>query len=787
MTDENDKHSKQEAAKEHDAANGHGHKNGNGNGSHLGMAGRMAQAFVHSPLTPLLFLAMLAMGIMGLIVTPRQEDPQISVPMIDVYVKFPGASAQEVASLAIEPLERIMSEIPGVKHVYAAAEREQGLVIVRFVVGEALGPSIVKVHDKIQSNLDKIPPGVEHPLVKPVGIDDVPVVTLTLWSEHLDQGQIRTLANDILQRLKEVPDTGAGFVVGGLREQIRVQVRPERLSGFSVSLDQVAHTIRTANSEQKAGSTESYGQHFTVYTGSFLQTVQDVANLVVTTREGAPVYVRDIATVTEEPEEPKSLVSYYTGKEYPGEAVARGQPAVTIALAKKIGSNGVEVANNILAKIDALKHKDLGLITPDIHVEVTRNYGKTADDKVTSLIKKLFIATGAVTILVWLALGWRPAFVVTLVIPVVLLMTIFAAWMGGFTIDRVSLFALIFSIGILVDDAIVVIENIYRRWLMKGETDTETVIDAVREVGNPTILATFTVVAALMPMAFVTGLMGPYMSPIPALGSVAMILSLFAAFVFVPYLAMRVKPGMNALKKAEESEERDKERIALVFDKVLVPLIDSRRKGNIFLIALIATFFFVCMFFIWKWVPVKMLPYDNKPEFSVVINMPSGSALPATANLTSKIAERMRSELPHITAIQTYVGAARPFDFNGMVRHYYMRNKPWHAEIQVQLKDKTERDESSHELAVMARQIVDEVAGDYNRRHRQGKGVRTTVVEMPPGPPVLQTVVAEIYGPDKDTRQHAARMMTHIFENTEGMADIDNYLQDDYETWRFEV
>ena len=757
-------------------------------GQDLGMAGRMAQAFIHSPITPLLFFAMLAMGIMGLIMTPRQEDPQISVPMIDIYVQYPGATSIEVSSLAIEPLERIMSEIPGVKHVYSAAERGRGMVTVRFIVGEELGPSIVKVHDKIQSNLDKMPPGIQPPLVKPVGIDDVPAVTLTMWSENLDQGQLRTLSNDVLQRLKEIPNTGSGFVVGGLREQIRVEVRPERLSGYNVSLDQVANTIRTANSEQKAGTTESSGMHFTVYTGSFLRTASDISNLMIAARNGAPVYVRDVADVSEEPEEPKSMVTYYSGIEKENGA-AYGMPAVTIAIAKKIGSNGVTVAEDILAKIESLKSPDIGLITPDVHVEVTRNYGESARNKVNALITKLFIATGAVTILVWFFLGWRPAFVVTLVIPVVLLMTIFVAWLGGFTIDRVSLFALIFSIGILVDDAIVVIENIYRRWLAKGTTDTATAIDAVREVGNPTILATFTVVAALMPMAFVSGLMGPYMSPIPALGSAAMMLSLFAAFVFVPWLAMRIKPGIVALEKAEHAEERANERVGKILNKTLVPLIHDRRKGYIFLIGLIVVFVFVCSFFLLKWVPIKMLPNDNKPEFSVVINMPSGTAVPTTANLTNRIAERLREEVPHVTALQTYVGTAKPFDFNGMVRHYYLRDKPWQAEIQVQLIDKKKRSESSHELAVMARKIVDEMAAEYNDLNPPGtgKGVRTTVVEMPPGPPVLQTVVAEIYGPDAETRRDVARQLTAMFESTEGMADVDNYLQDNYQIWRFEV
>ncbi|MGB1110729.1 MAG: efflux RND transporter permease subunit, partial [Gammaproteobacteria bacterium] len=479
----------------------------------LGVAGGMAKAFIHSPISLLLFFAMLAMGILGLIATPRQEDPQISVPMVDVMLKYPGASVQQVTALAMEPLERIMSEIPGVKHVYGAAEREQAVVTIRFKVGEELGPSLVKVHDKLQANADIMPPGVMQPLVKPVGIDDVPAVTLTLWARDVDDSVMRRLALKLLQDLKRIPDTGRGFVVGGRAEQLRVEIRPERLAGFGLSMDQVANTIRTANSERFTGETERGNQHFDVYAGGFLRTAGELERLVVATHEGSPVYVRDIAEVTLGAEEYDSLVNYYSGAAYPGgegdnQVVADGEQAVTIAIAKKIGTNGVTVAQAVLDHVESLKGR---LIPDNVHVEVTRNYGASANDKVNSLIFKLFIATGAVTILVLWALGLRPAVVVTLVIPVVLLMTVFGAWVMGFTIDRVSLFALIFAIGILVDDAIVVVENIYRRWLMKGETDADTAIDAVREVGNPTILATFTVVAALLPMGFVRGLMGPYM------------------------------------------------------------------------------------------------------------------------------------------------------------------------------------------------------------------------------------------------------------------------------------
>jgi multidrug efflux pump subunit AcrB len=741
----------------------------------LGIAGATAKAFIHSPLSPLLFIAMLGMGLLGLMMTPRQEDPQISVPMIDIFVQYPGASTEQVVSLAVEPLERVLSEIPGVKHVYSAAEREQGVITVRFKVGEQMGPSLVKVHDKLQANQDVLPPGVMQPLVKPKGIDDVPAVTLTLWSDVIDDAALRALAFKLLQNLEQIPDTGQGFVVGGRAEQIRVAVVPQRLRGFGVSLDAIAQTIRTANAERRAGSIEAESGHLTVYAGAFLSTASDLERLMVGTHAGAPVYLRDVAEVSLAPEEYNRQVNYYTGPSYPGDVVANGLPAVTIAIAKKEGSNGVTVANAILEKVERLK----GQLLPDnVRVEVTRNYGETANDKVNELIFKLFVATGAVTVLVLFALGLKPAIVVTLVIPVVLLMTVFSAWIMGYSIDRVSLFALIFSIGILVDDAIVVVENIYRRWLMKGETDTETAVDAVAEVGNPTIIATFTVVAALLPMGFVSGLMGPYMEPIPALGSVAMIFSLFAAFAFTPWLAMRIKPTMKALEKAERREHRTAEALDGLFRRILLPLLERKSMGYGFLFALIGAFFLSCLLFYFKAVPFKMLPFDNKPEFSVVLDMPEGTALGTTVNNTRILTEEIR-KIPEVVAIQTYAGTAKPFDFNGMVRHYYLRSKPWQGEIQVQLTHKSERDRTSHEIAVEARAALTPIAEEM--------GANITVVEMPPGPPVLQAVVAEIYGPDARTRRQVAADMTHIFEEVESLADVDNYMQAPHKVLRFDV
>ncbi len=762
------------------------HSETNYSEEHLGLAGRTARFFIRSPLSPLFFISMLLMGLLGLLMTPRQEDPQISVPMIDIMVQYPGASAVQVSNLAIQPLERIMSEIPGIKHVYSASQRGQGMVTVEFDVGELMGPSLVKVNDKLASNMDKVPPGVMPPLVKSKGIDDVPIVTLTLWSRDLDgdglpdvdDGQLRLLAQDLLQSLKEVKDTGSGFIVGGRREQVTVDVYPERLSGYQISLDQVAQTIRTANAETRAGGVESSGSHFSVVTGSFLKTVDDVNRLVVGTFNDVPVYVHDVARVTQGPEDAKQLIAYYTGQAAPKNLKGDGSPAVTIAIAKKELTNGVTVANSIINRVNDLRGE---LIPNNVEVSITRNYGETANDKVNELIFKLFIATAFVFVLVFLAFrALRPAIVVMLVIPVVLLMTVFVAWVTSYTIDRVSLFALIFSIGILVDDAIVVVENMYRRWLEEGRTDVDTAVDAVREVGNPTILATFTVIAALLPMGFVSGMMGPYMRPIPALGSVAMFISLFAAFVFTPYLAISkwLRPTMGYLQVAEKREHKEAEQLEKLFRRILTPLIEHKGKRFLFRALMWGAFLFTLSFFYFKWVAVKMLPLDNKPEFSVVLDMPEGSALPVTANLTHRIAEKLR-ELPEVTAIQLYAGTARPFDFNGMVRHYYLRGEPWQGELQVQLLHKTKRKRSSHEIAVDARQMLQKLI--------QGTGAKVAVVEMPPGPPVLQSVVAEIHGPTADVRRQFTRDMTELFARAESTRDVDNYLRDPYDYWRFDV
>jgi len=751
----------------------------------LGLAGNLAQTFMHSPLTLLFLIATFAIGIAGFIATPRQEDPQISVPMVDVFVSYPGASTEQVASLVADPLERIMSEIPGVDHVYSASIRDQAVITVQFDVGEEMGDSLVKLYDKLQSNMDIIPPGVSPPLVKPKGVDDVPILTLTLWSDSLDDAALRLIALDVMQEVKEISETSKSFVVSGRQEQLRIEVKPERLAGYDITLEQIAGTIMTANSEKTVGTVESGDNNFNLYTGSFLHNAEDVERLVVAMHNGNPVYIRDIADVYHGPGEAHKFVNFYTGAASNENKTANGSPAVTLAIAKKSGTNGVSVVEEVLHRIDEMKGR---LIPGNVEISITRNYGKSAQDKVNGLMFKLMLVTIAVTVLIFWFLNWRAALVCFIVIPNVILVTTFFALMMGYTIDRVSLFALIFSIGILVDDAIVVVENMYRRWAMDGEISDATSADAVREVGNPTILATFTVIAALLPMGMVRGMMGPYMEPIPALGSVAMMYSLFAAFVFTPYLALRFKPNMESLHKMEAVEHRTVKRLEGFYRGILNPLIDNRLMGMGFLISLFIVFFMCVSLFYFKAVKVKMMPLDNKSVFNVVINFPAGTALPITANLTRQMAEEVR-KIPEVTAIQSYVGTAAPYDFNGLVRHYYLRQQPWQADLNVQLLHKKERERSSHEIALEVRNTLNNLVAAKIKEgiYKKTAAPKFQIVEMPPGPPVLQTMVAEVYGPTAQERHEVAMKLTKLFEQADSITDVDNLIQRPYEIWNFRV
>jgi len=740
------------------------------------MAGNIARNYINSPITPLFLIASFLIGVFGVIFTPRQEDPQISVPMADIFVQYPGATAKQVEALVSEPLERLLKEINGVEHVYSASMRGQSLITVQYYVGENNEKALVNLYNKLSSNADIVPPGVNQPLIKPKGADDVPMITFTLASNELDSSQLRLLGLDALQSLGEIDGANQGYVIGGEPREIKIQVSPEKLAGYGISLTQIGQTIHAANSELETGRIEAWQQSFKVYTGDFITSEEDIENLIVGIQDNAPVYVRDIATVTSNAEDPSKMVTFYTGKGHSGKNKAPdGQNAVTIALAKKSGVNGVSVAEDAIARMESLKGV---LIPPEVNVTVSRNYGQSANDKVNNLIFKLFVATGAVTLLVWLFLGWRAGVVVAIVIPSVILSTVFMAWVMDFTIDRVSLFALIFSIGILVDDAVVVLENIYRRWLMSNNTDTETSVAAVAEVGNPTIIATLAVIAALMPMAFVSGMMGPYMAPIPALGSVAMIISLFAAFAFTPWLAMRIKPSMETLKKAEQKEHEQSEKMEKFFRKLLGSLLIGKAKGWGFLIGIVLAFFVAIMLVYEAMVPVKLLPFDNKPDMSVVINFPEGTALPVTANLTHELVKELQ-KIEEVNTMESYVGTAAPYDFNGLVRHYYLRQSPWEADIQIHLVDKNSRERTSHEVAESMRANLVKIA--------EKSGAKIQIVEMPPGPPVMQAIVAEVYGPDEATRKETTKALTDVFENASNVTDIDNLLTAPHNSWRFVI
>ena len=738
----------------------------------VGFAGWFAQKFIQSPLTPLLLIASFVIGMLGMIITPREEDPQISVPMADIFVAYPGASAEQVKNLVAEPLERLMSEIGGVKHVYSMSRDGSALVTVRFHVGQQMEASLVKLYDKLSSHMDVIPKGVLPPLVKPKGIDDVPVVTLTLSSKVHDIVTLRKLAMDVQQRVKSLPDTGQSFVVGGSPEQVRVEVDPARLSAYGVTLGQIARAITSANQRTQAGDFVDGNHSFTVFSGEFLHDARQVGDLIITSIETRPVFLRDLARISQGESETKTIVTH---SQREGARTFGTYEAVTVAVAKKRGANGVDVAHSVMQEIETLKGS---LIPSSVQITATRDYGQTADEKVSGLIFKLIIVTVIVTLLMWLTMGRQPAIIVAITIPVVLLMTLAVAYLMGFTINRVSMFALVFAIGILVDDAIVVVENIYRRWLEKKNTDTELTVQAVDEVGNPTILATFTVVAALLPMAFVSDMMGPFMLPIPALASAAMLFSLLAAFIFVPWLSAMIKPDMQQLEKAATREHAEGKKIAKYYEKLIGPIMANRGLGMITLFSIIFAMLASVSMFYFGAVAFKMLPFDNKSEINIVIDLPEGTDLFQTANLANRIGEAL-NRVPEVNAYQTYVGTASPFNFNGLVRHYFLRSEPWQADIAVQLAPKKDRKRSSHEIAINIREALQPMSRAAN--------ARLTIAEAPPGPPVLASMVAEVYGPTAEIRRQTATDLMRIIQETPDTADINTFMIRPYQEAAFEI
>ncbi|MEJ5349654.1 MAG: efflux RND transporter permease subunit [Desulfosoma sp.] len=731
---------------------------------HLGLAGRVAKAFIDSKLTPLVILASLLLGLGAVLLLPREEEPQIVVPMLDIFVSMPGASAKEVEERVTKPMEKLLWEIPGVEYIYSTSSPERSFVIVRFKVGEDEEESIVRLNQKMFANFDLIPPGASPPLIKPRSIDDVPILALTLWSADLDAFALRRLAAQLHDHVKQVPNVSEVHIIGGQRRQIRVLPDPAKMAAHGVAADRLLHSLAGANRSLASGRMVSNNREILLDTGEFLRSAEDVGSLVVAVYEGRPVFLRDVAEVIDGPEEPADYVFFGGGPAFEGKPFQELFPAVTLSIAKRKGTNAIDVAHAVLKKIDSLKGR---LIPPEVHVTVTRDYGETAKEKSDELLWHMTIAVISVTLLILATLGVRESGIVAIAIPVTLALTLTVFYLGGYTLNRVTLFALIFSIGILVDDAIVVVENIVRHYRMphnRGRNPLEVAVEATAEVGNPTILATFAVIAAILPMAFVRGLMGPYMRPIPVGATAAMLFSLAVAFVVTPWASVRLlRPEVEAKHEAEGWTTR-------VYRRAMRPLIHEPFWRYGFLVFVVLLLLGAMSLVAFKAVRVKMLPFDNKSEFQVVIDMPEGSTLEQTAAATRHIAQVI-AEAPETTHYQLYIGTAAPHNFNGLIRHYFLRRGPNVADIQVNLVPKGDRKAQSHDIAKRLRPAIQEVARLY--------GANVKVAEIPPGPPVLQTLVAEIYGPDETGRLAIARQVKEIFEKTEGVVDVDWYVEDD--------
>jgi multidrug efflux pump subunit AcrB len=745
------------------------------------IAGRLAHAFINSKLTPLFLVASIALGVAAVVMLPREEEPQIIVPMIDVMVAFPGASAKEVETRITKPMERLLWEIPGVEYVYSTSSPGSSMAIVRFYVGEDEEKSIVRLNQKMFAHFDLIPPGASQPLIKPRSIDDVPFLALTLWSRELDGFQLRRAAAELRNDLQQIPDISATQLIGGQRRTVLVEPDPSQMAAYGVSASRIQGVLQMENRETHAGIITRQNEAFSVHLDGFFKNAEDLGNLVVGAHDNVPVYLRSLAKITDGPEEPADYVFFSPGPaakvkgiEIPpvenrlvsGKSLGDDlMPAVTITFAKRKGKNAVVLAEEALRKAESFRARHF---PASLQMTVTRNYGDTASEKSNELLLHMMIAVISVTILIWLVLGFRESGVVAVAIPVTLALTLVVFLLYGYTLNRITLFALIFSIGILVDDAIVVIENIVRHKRMpqnRNRSFMDVAVEAVDEVGNPTILATFTVIAAILPMAMVRGLMGPYMRPIPIGASAAMIFSLLVAFVITPWAAMRFLRGAHAGHEAGEVEDRSTRLYRWFMGKLL-----STTKNQWMFLGLVVVLLLAAMSTVYfKLVVVKMLPFDNKSEFQVIVDMPEGTSLEETAAATRALAVRL-NEIPEITDYETYVGTASPFNFNGLVRHYYTRRGENVADIQVNLTPKGDRQDQSHAIARRVRDLLKPVADKY--------GIRMKVAEVPPGPPVLQTLVAEIYGPDYERQIELAKDFLSMMEKTPGIVDVDWYVEE---------
>ena len=730
----------------------------------LGPAGRFAQVWIGSKLTPLVIAGSLLLGAFAVWKLPREEEPQIIVPMVDVFVQMPGASAREVEERVTKPMEKLLWEIPGVEYIYSTSSPGMSTAIVRFLVGQDEEKSIVRLNQKLNANLDLIPPGASPPLVKPRSIDDVPILGLTFWSKRYGDYELRRIAAQVDDAIKQTPDVSAVALIGGQRREVRITLDQARLGAYNVSPLQVVTALGLSNRLLPSGQFASGNRQYLMETGQFLRTSEDVRNVVAGVANEKPIFVRDVAQVTDGGEEPSQYVRFSNGKGF--------YPAVTIAVSKRKGTNAVTVGEEVLRRLQSLRG---ATIPPDVEMTVTRDYGETAKEKSNELLWHMLIAVVSVSVLVAVILGLRESLIVFTAIPVTLALTLTIFYLYGYTLNRITLFALIFSIGILVDDAIVVVENIVRHWRIPanhGRPPFQVAIDAVDEVGNPTILATLAVVAAILPMAFVGGLMGPYMRPIPIGASAAMVFSLLVALIVTPWAAVRLlKPGTH-----HEGEREDLvTRLYRRFMGALLhrPILQWGFVGGVVILLLAS-----CSLFYFGFVKVKMLPFDNKSEFQVIVDMPNGTTLEETARVTQLLAAETEKQR-EVVNVQTYVGTASPYNFNGLVRHYYLRRGTNVADIQVNLLPKGDRNLQSHDIAKQVRLRIEPIAERF--------GARIKVAEVPPGPPVLETLVAEVYGPSLNRRTALARQIRDLFKQTKGVVDVDWYVEDDQQKYSLAV
>ncbi len=760
----------------------------------LGISGRIAAAFQSNALTPLLALVALLLGLFAVLITPREEEPQINVTMANVLIPFPGASSTDVQNMVAKPAEQVLGQIAGIEHTYSVARPGMAILTVQFKVGVARTEALVRLYDVLNAHQDWLPRdlGTLTPMVKPKGIDDVPVAAMTLWSKDASSAaEMETVAHAIEAELKSVPGVREVQTIGGPGQAIQIAVNPERLRARGVDLLSLQKTVTAANSGMPAGAvlqangaqSQGYSAHMlTVDAGEFLRTAEDVADIVVGVSNGKPVFMRDVADVTAATQQPRHYVWFTPGAAYattaeasageakPAPVTGQSYPAVTIQVSKKPGENAVDVSGAVRARMDALRNT---VIPANMEATVTRDYGQTAAEKANKLIQKLGFATGSVILLVGLALGRREALIVGAAVILTLTATLFASWAWGFTLNRVSLFALIFSIGILVDDAIVVVENIHRHQQLTPERPLRQIIPlAVDEVGGPTILATLTVIAALLPMAFVSGLMGPYMSPIPINSSLGMAISLAIAFTVTPWLALKFmrEHGAHAVHTTGGHGATAPSKVARIFGAILTPLLNSARKRWLLLAGILVALMLSVGLALVQWVVLKMLPFDNKSEFQVVVDMPAGTPLEDTAATLQELGAFLATQ-PEVTNLQAYAGTASPITFNGLVRQYYFRSDVEQGDLQVNLVDKHHRSDQSHAIAQRLRPALEKIGLAHH--------ARVKVVEVPPGPPVMSPLVAEVYGPDEAGRQKLAAQIAASFAATPDIVGVDTSLRED--------